>query len=89
MAPLNQKLPWFKPSKVPDEYHQDIENGKKPSQRYYIVKIKGWRETENQPDCEIIESIGEAGNLNAESMRILITYDICTESYENEDKQAN
>jgi hypothetical protein len=47
MAPLNQKLPWFKPSKVPDEYHQDIENGKKPSQRYYIVKIKGWRETEN------------------------------------------
>ena len=26
MAPLNQKLPWFKPSKVPDEYHQDIEN---------------------------------------------------------------
>ncbi len=53
------------------------------------MKIVGWRDTETKPNCEIIESIGEAGNLNAESMRILRTYDICTESYENDDKQAN
>lgn len=31
MAPLNQKLPWLKLSKIPDEYYKDIENGKKPS----------------------------------------------------------
>jgi hypothetical protein len=35
------------------------------------------------PLCSIVESIGEAGNLEAESMRLLRTFDICTESYEN------
>ena len=35
----------------------------------------------------ITESIGEAGNLDAECMRLLRTYDICTEAYENEEQE--
>ena len=34
-----------------------------------------------------MESIGEAGNLDAESMRLLRTYDICTEAYEDENDE--
>ena len=37
--------------------------------------------------CQITESIGEAGNLDAESMRLLRMYDICTEAYENEESE--
>lgn len=33
----------------------------------------------------MISSIGEAGNLEAESQRILRMFDICLESYEDED----
>jgi exoribonuclease R len=36
-----------------------------------------------KPECEVVESIGEAGNLEAESTRLLKTFDICTESYES------
>jgi exoribonuclease R len=53
------------------------------------VKILEWKNTKLKPNCEIIESIGEAGNLDAESMRLLRTYDICTESYENDEKQSS
>lgn len=37
-----------------------------------------------RPLCEIIQSIGEAGNLDAESLRILKTFDIWSEEYELE-----
>ena len=40
-----------------------------------------------RPVCEITESIGEAGNLDAESMRLLRMHDICTEAYENEESE--
>lgn len=34
--------------------------------------------------CQIVESIGEAGNLQAESIRILKMNSICTEEYEDQ-----
>ena len=38
---------------------------------------------------EILSCIGEAGNLEAESMRLLKTHDICTDSYEIEEDSSN
>ena len=35
--------------------------------------------------CEITESIGEAGNLKAETLRILINNEICVDEYEAND----
>ena len=74
---------------MPKEYEQDIANGKKPSQRYYIVKFVEWREDRPKPRCRVISSIGEAGNLDAESMRLLKMYDVCCEAYENENQEPS
>lgn len=71
-------------SEVPKEYLEDIKNGKKPSQRYYIAKYLKWDTTDLRPSCQIIRSIGEAGNLEAESLRILKSLDIYSEDYENQ-----
>jgi len=87
LVPVNQKLPWLQPSEIPQEYYEDMNAEKKPSQRYYIAKINGWSALQKRPECTVTESIGEAGNLDAESMRLLKTYDICTESYETEDME--
>ena len=46
-----------------------------------------WSPKYRKPLCEITESIGEAGNLEAESMRLLKMHDICTESYEDENAE--
>lgn len=37
-----------------------------------------------RPTCRIESSIGEAGNLEAESLRILKSHDIWSDDYENE-----
>lgn len=36
-----------------------------------------------RPACKIMSCIGEAGNLDAESLRILKTLDIYSEEYED------
>jgi exoribonuclease R len=47
------------------------------------VKITDWKTTYKRPYCNLVETIGEAGNLEAESLRLLKMYDICTDEYEN------
>jgi hypothetical protein len=37
-----------------------------------------------RPSCRVIKSIGEAGNLDAESLRILKSFDVLTDEYESE-----
>lgn len=83
--PVNSKLPWFVLDHEPEEMTVDRKNGRDISQRYYIVKYKEWLPHQQKPVCEILECIGEAGNLDAESMRLLRTFDICTDPYEEED----
>ena len=57
--------------------------------RYYLAKLIGWEDSEKRPKCIIQKSIGETGNLEIESLRLLKMYDICTENYEKEDLTLN
>jgi hypothetical protein len=50
-----------------------------------LIKIKEWNPKDQRPICEVIKCLGEAGNLEAESLRLLLTYDICPDSYEQEE----
>ena len=83
-VPVNSKLPYMILKNLPEDYVRDIQEGKNPQHRYYIGKIECWNEGFNRPLFRIDQSIGEAGNLGAESLRILKTYDICTDEYEAE-----
>jgi exoribonuclease R len=47
-----------------------------------MARIDDWKTTEKRPSAVITECIGEAGNLAAETLRILKANDICTEQYE-------
>ena len=51
------------------------------------MKFMEWTAFHPRPLCQVISSIGEAGNIDAESMRLLKMHDICTESYENEEQE--
>jgi exoribonuclease R len=83
-VPVNTKLPWFSVRDIPPEYHQDVADERNIKHRYYVAKFKEWSPFHRKPLCEITESIGEAGNLEAESMRLLRMHDICTEAFEDE-----
>jgi exoribonuclease R len=85
--PVNSKLPWMALETVPDEYYQDLKEDRPINQRYYIAKFLEWTDCQRRPVVKITESIGEAGNLHAESMRLLRTHDICTEAYEDENEE--
>ena len=74
---------------IPEEFVKDIEEKKKPSQRYYIAKFECWKANSMRPLCTITQSIGEAGNLEAESLRILKTFDIWSDEYEAEGSAQN
>ena len=69
--PVSKKLPWMTISGIPDEFMKDIAEGKKPENRYYLVKMENWSASFIKPMCKVLSSIGEAGNLEAESLRIL------------------
>ena len=83
-APISKKLPWINIDIAPEELIKDLENGKKPSQRYYLLKYQSWETHQFRPQGTILRQIGEAGNLDAESLRILKMHDICSEEYEPE-----
>mmetsp|Transcript_3225 Transcript_3225/g.3151 ORF Transcript_3225/g.3151 Transcript_3225/m.3151 type:complete len:358 (+) Transcript_3225:1213-2286(+) len=81
-VPISKKLPWLQMDHVPDEYLDDVNSNKNPAHRYYMAKISEWKATSNRPQCRIVRSIGEGGNLEAESLRILKSLDIYSEEYD-------
>ena len=83
-VPVNAKLPYMMIKSLPEEFVNDLRDKKNPQHRYYLGHIECWNEGFNRPLFRIESSIGEAGNLDAESLRILKTYDICTDEYETE-----
>mmetsp|Transcript_5408 Transcript_5408/g.4080 ORF Transcript_5408/g.4080 Transcript_5408/m.4080 type:complete len:255 (-) Transcript_5408:114-878(-) len=83
-VPVSKKLPWMFLNALPEEFHRDLALNRKPQNRYYLGKVLEWREEEKRPRCEVVRSIGEAGNLEAESLRILKSLDIHSEEYEDE-----
>ena len=80
-VPINNKLPWFIVTEAPPDYIKDKKLGKNPYHRYYSVQYLDWRINQKRPHCQVIESIGEAGNLEAESFRILRSHEICPDKY--------
>ncbi len=66
---------------IPDELLDDIQSKKNYKQRYYLAKVTHWNRDSIRPHCQVIKSIGEAGNLEAESIRILKTYDVHSDEY--------
>ena len=67
---------------MPPELLKDRRIGRKLSHRYYIMTYKDWKTNWRRPMCQITESIGEAGNLKAETLRILMKNEICVDEYE-------
>jgi len=86
--PVDQKLPWQIVDSTPKEFTQDKLKDRNPAHRYYMVQFKEWLTTQKRAHCKILECIGEAGNLEAESLRILKENDICTEAYDIEGQET-
>ncbi len=74
---------------VPKELVDDLRAKKKPNHRYYLVKMKQWKATSIRPACNVMSSIGEAGNLDAESLRLLKMHDIWSDEYETPGQGIN
>ena len=74
---------------IPKELIEDIKNKKKMNHRYYIVKMSEWKASFSRPACNVLSSIGEAGNLDAESLRLLKMHDIFSDEYETAGQQIN
>ena len=65
--PVNRKLPLFEIEDPPKEYKEDCEfKSRNPGHRYYIVKYKDWRLYKKTPLGEVVDCIGEGGNLKSE-----------------------
>ena len=82
--PINGRLPLFQVNKVPEELLKDRRMQRDVSHRYYFLEHRDWQTNQRRPLCEIIECIGEGGNLQAETLRLLRYHDICADDYEAE-----
>lgn len=87
--PISKKLPWMTLTNIPPELISDIQQGKKPKDRYYLAKFESWNVGFIRPMCKITDNIGEAGDLKAESLRILKMHDIWSDEYEAEGQKIN
>jgi hypothetical protein len=76
-------------SNIPQEFILDIQMGRKPKDRYYIAKFESWNAGFIRPMCRITDHIGEAGDLRAESLRILKMNDVWTDEYEAEGQKIS
>jgi len=83
-VPVSKKLPWMNLTNIPPEFIDDIKNQRKPQNRYYIARFESWNVGFIRPVCKITGYVGEAGDLNAESLRILKLHDVWCDEYETE-----
>jgi len=88
-VPVSKKLPWMSLANIPPELIEDLKNQRKPQNRYYIAKFESWNVGFIRPVCRIISNVGEAGNLEAESLRILKTHDVWCDEYEADGQKLN
>lgn len=88
-VPISKKLPWMTISSIPQEFINDIQMGRKPKDRYYLARFESWNVGFIRPMCKITDHIGEAGDLRAESLRILKMNDVWTDEYEAEGQKIS
>jgi exoribonuclease R len=69
---------------APADLINDLKASKNFMERYYSCKIKEWNKNDLRPTCDVISSIGEAGDLRSETIRLLHQFDIHTDGYEAE-----
>ncbi len=78
----NKKLPWMQITKVPDEYMRDLKQRRNIENRYYLSTIQSMCSESFRPSCQIICSIGEAGDIETERQRLIKQFELYPESFE-------
>lgn len=82
--PINKRLKWSLIESLPHEFWDDLLNAHDPCKRYYLCKLTEWKNYSNKPKAKIISSLGNAGDIDAETMRILKQYDLFELEYPQE-----
>lgn len=83
-VPINKRLNWAFIDTLPNEFWEDIMKGDDPCKRYYLSRFTCWKSWSFNPKCKILSSLGSAGDIGAETMRILKQYDLFESKYPEE-----
>lgn len=83
-VPINKRLKWAIIDKLPEDFWKDLIDANDPCKRYYLCKLKNWMPWNQKPNTIIKSSLGNAGDINAETMRILKQYDLFELEYPKE-----
>jgi DIS3-like exonuclease 2 len=84
MAPTLKKLPWSTLQEWPAFLIEDMKKGESPDKKYYEIQFLKWSSTYNKPECKIVKCLGEAGNIDAESARILKEFEVTVDDYSSQ-----
>lgn len=61
---------------LPKEFYEDLKNKRPINSWYYLFKLIEWNHKFDWPKAEIVKSIGQAGDLTAETLRLIKQFDL-------------
>ena len=82
--PINKRLKWAFIDSLPEEFWIDVLNGVDPCKRYFLWKYISWKPWMANPSAVMIKTLGSAGDIEAETLRILKQYDLFELEYPKE-----
>lgn len=82
--PINKKLKWAFIETLPEEFWIDVASGADPCKRYYLCRYTCWKPWMNNPNAVMLKTLGSAGDIEAETLRILKQYDLFELEYPKE-----
>lgn len=83
-VPINKRLKWAILDTLPEEFWEDILKGDDPCKRYYLCQYVSWKPWSFNPYAVMKSTLGSAGDIGAETMRILKQYDLFEQEYPEE-----
>ena len=68
--------------RLPQEFINDVRAGENPTKRYYVMRYKPWKNVIPMPVCDMKSSLGLAGDIHSETLRLLSQFDIPQEEFQ-------
>lgn len=84
MIPLNKTMKWPSFSTLPKEFFEDYQSRGKVNIRYYLMSLIEWSHTFQSPKAQVKKSIGLAGDVSAETLRIITQFNLFESTFSDQ-----
>ena len=88
IVPLDKRVKLPTIETLPKEVQQSMQKEGDTPSKYYLFNLTSWKYNEERPTGEVVSTLGNAGDIAAETLRIIKQYDLFEEEFSKETMES-